>query len=91
MASGCTGPQEEWERRTWDGGRNGDAWGRPRGEAETERRTTAKEMTTVKEERRRRGHNEQVRSDGDRGERRGYGQGEREAESEGWGGRSEGD
>ena len=48
-------------------------------------------MTAAEEECRQQGHNEQVRSDGDRGEPHGDGQGEREAKSKGWSGGSEGD
>ena len=43
------------------------------------------------EERRRRGHDAKVRSDGERGERRRDGRGESEDESKEWSGRSEGD
>ena len=90
-ASSRKGPQEEGGRRTGEGGRNGDAWGRTCGKAEMGRRTTARGRTTAEEERGRRGHDEKVRSDGDRGERRGDGQGESAAKSEGWGDGSEGD
>ena len=45
----------------------------------------------AEEEHRRRGHDEQLKSDGDRGERRGEGQEESNAKKEGWSGGSEGD
>ena len=90
-ASGRKGPQKEGGRRVGEGGRNRDAWEWPRGKAETGRRTTTRGRTTAEEERRQRDHGTQGSSDGDRGELRGDGQGEIEADSEGWNGGSEGD
>ena len=74
-----------------EGERNGEAWVRTRGEAETGWRTTARGRKTAEEEGGRRGHDAQVSSDIDRGERRGDGQGESKAKREGWSGGSEGD
>ena len=45
---------------------------------------TARELMTAEERRGRQVHDDQVSSDGDRWERRGARQGDREAESEGW-------
>ena len=45
-------------------------------------------MMTAEEGRRQRGHDDQVSSNGDRGERRGAIQVDREAESKGWSGGS---
>ena len=52
---------------------------------------TAQVRTTTEMDCRQRGHDSQVISDGDRGERRGDGQEESDNASEGWGGGSEGD
>ena len=75
-------------RREWggtgEGGRNGDAWGGPRGVTETEQGTTARERTTAEAGRGHRGHDDQVSSDRDRGERRGDRQGDRDAKIEDW-------
>ena len=71
--SGHKGLREEGGRRTGEGGLNRDAWGRPRGEAETGQRKATRGMTTAEEEHGRRSHDEQVSSDGDRGEHRGDG------------------
>ena len=51
---------------------------------------TARGRTTLEEACGRQGHDEQVSSYGDRGKSRRDGQGENEAESKGWSGKSEG-
>ena len=74
------------------GGRNGDAAGWPRGEAETVwRKTTAWGRMTAETERGRWGHKSQVSSDEDRGGRCVDGQGESDDASKGWSGSSKGD
>ena len=67
----------------WGGGQNEDSWESLRSKTETGRRTTTRALTTVEERRRQRGHDGHVRSDRDRGERRGARKGDREAESKG--------
>ena len=71
-ACGRKGLREEGGRSAGEGGRNRDGTGRPRGEAETGRRTTdARRKTTAEKARGRRGQEqEQVSSDGDGSEHR---------------------
>ena len=69
--------------RAGEGGHNGDACERPRDEAETGWRTTARGRKTLEEERRPRDHDTQVSSDEDWGECQGERQGESEAAREG--------
>ena len=56
-ASGRKGPREEGKGETGEGGRNGDAWGRPRGVKDTGQRTTVRKMVTTEEGHGHRGHN----------------------------------
>ena len=81
-ASDCTGLREEGRGGTGEGGRNNDARGGPRGATDTGLGTTARKRTTMEAGRGPRGHNAQVSSVGDRGERCGACNGERESDSE---------
>ena len=74
-ASGHKGPREEGGRSAGEGGRNRDGTWRQCGKAETGRRTTAARRRTTEEQslRRRGQEQEQVSSDGDRGDHRARG------------------
>ena len=72
-----------------NGGRNGDAEVRLHGKTETGRRMTVRALMTAEEWSGRWGHDAQLSSNRDREERRGAGQGDRKAKSEGWRVRSE--
>ena len=91
-ASGRKGPREEGRRRSGEVGWNGEASGRPRGEAKMGRRkTTARGRTTAETESRRREQETQVSSDRDRGRRcERDGLGESNDAIKGWSGGSEG-
>ena len=82
--SGCKGLREEGRGGTGEGGRNGDAWGGLHGVTETGRETTARERTTKEAGCGHRRHDDQVRSNGDRGERHGAWQGDRYSSNKEW-------
>ena len=91
MVSGCKGLREEGGKSAGEGGRNGEAVGRPCGEAHTMMMSTltARGKTMAEMECGRRGQEYQVHSDRDKGERcKTCGLWESNVTSKGWSGRS---